>query len=177
MLAAVTAVNQQISSLARVLNSATVVGGLAVESRAAGPVIAAAALLRLSQPRRDEQHAVDELLGRCHGNPELLTARVIGQAAISGNELAQDVLRNACRTLGWAIAQVVTLVSPDVVVVGGGVSMIGEEWFLRPLRESVGRYVFPPLATAFQIVPAQLGQLVVVHGALALARMKLAHPT
>jgi len=33
----------------------------------------------------------------------------------------------------------------------------------------VQRYVFPPLADAYEIVPAALGELVVVHGAIALA--------
>ena len=79
--------------------------------------------------------------------------------------MAQHILLQSSRVLGWAIAQVITLVAPEVVVVGGGVSMIGEDWFFRPLREQVGHYVFPPLADTFRIVPAQLGQFVVLHGA------------
>jgi glucokinase len=49
--------------------------------------------------------------------------------------------------------------------------LIGDERFLQPLRIEVARYVFPPLADAYQIVPAALGESVVVHGALALAAM------
>jgi glucokinase len=56
-----------------------------------------------------------------------------------------------------------------VVVVGGGVSLAGEKVFFAPLRREVERYVFPPLLGAFEIVPAALGEEVVVHGALALA--------
>jgi glucokinase len=37
------------------------------------------------------------------------------------------------------------------------------------LRREVRRYVFPPLAGQYVIVPAALGEEVVVHGALALA--------
>jgi glucokinase len=37
------------------------------------------------------------------------------------------------------------------------------------LRQAVQRYVFPPLAEAYEIVPAALGEWVVVHGAIALA--------
>jgi glucokinase len=54
-------------------------------------------------------------------------------------------------------------------VIGGGVSLIGEELFFQPLRREVERQVFPPLAGSYEIVPAQLGELVVVHGALACA--------
>ena len=41
---------------------------------------------------------------------------------------------------------------------------------LVPLRQQVARYVFPPLAHSYSIVPAELGEEVVVHGALAMAR-------
>jgi glucokinase len=41
--------------------------------------------------------------------------------------------------------------------------------FFRPVREYVAQYVFPPLRDAYQIVPAELGEEVVLHGALALA--------
>jgi len=63
----------------------------------------------------------------------------------------------------------VTLLAPNVVVVGGGVSQLGEELFFAPLRQHVAGYVFPPLTDFYQILPATLGQQVVVHGALALA--------
>ena len=42
--------------------------------------------------------------------------------------------------------------------------------FFAPLRREVARYVFPPLAKSYAIVPAALGEEVVVHGALAVAR-------
>ena len=79
------------------------------------------------------------------------------------------MLGDACQVLGWAIAQTITLVAPEVIVVGGGVSLIGEQWFLSPIREEVARYVFPPLLESYRIVPAELGELAVVHGAIALA--------
>jgi len=72
-------------------------------------------------------------------------------------------------TLGWAIGQMVTLLSPHVVVIGGGVSLMGNELFFEPLRKQVRRYVFPPLADSVRIVPAELDEEVVVHGAVALA--------
>ena len=75
----------------------------------------------------------------------------------------------ACLTLGWAIAQVITLLAVEVVVVGGGVSLAAASVFLNPVRKYVGRYVFPPLQGSYEIVPAQLGEEVVVHGAVAMA--------
>jgi len=111
-----------------------------------------------------------DLLARCDHQPALLDTRLIAEAARDGNRLAQAALDRACRAFGWAVAQAVTLLAPNVVVVGGGVSLVGEQFWLQPLRRYVRRYVFPPLADRFQLVAAALGQEVVVHGALALAR-------
>jgi glucokinase len=138
-----------------------------IESAAAGPGIAAAAIHRLKEDA-DSPDARD-LRNRCDSKLEQLTAKHIGEAAVAGNILAREILRQSCQVLGWGIAQVVTLLAPNVVVVGGGVSLIGEDFFFTPLREEVRRFVFPPLADSYTLLPAQLGELVVVHGAIALA--------
>jgi glucokinase len=110
-----------------------------------------------------------DLLERAGGDSEQLTAKIVGQAAAEGNQIAIETIGHAAQVLGWAIAQVITLLAPEVIAVGGGVSLIGEQLFFAPLRKEVGRYVFPPLAESYQIVPAALGELAVVHGAVALA--------
>ncbi|HUG94369.1 MAG TPA: ROK family protein, partial [Planctomycetaceae bacterium] len=142
-----------------------------VEALAAGPAIEAAARRRMcDQPTKDlAAKDIDDLRGRTRGVVDHLTARAIAEAAASGNSLARSVLVEAARALGWAIAQVAAVVAPEVVVVGGGVSLADESVFLGPVREMAARYVFPPLAGSFSIVPAELGEEVVVHGALALA--------
>jgi len=167
-----------------------------VESVASGWGIAAAARARLADPaslpfgpladgesspepetvrqrlidreEADEEFAGD-LLQRCDGRAEKLSAAMVAAAAAEGNRLAAEVFDHACRTYGWAIAQMITLAAPDLVVIGGGVSLAGETLLLAPLRKYVDRYVFPPLKGSFQIVPSALGEEVVLHGALALA--------
>ncbi|REK15905.1 MAG: ROK family protein [Planctomycetota bacterium] len=124
---------------------------------------------RLVENEGAEAEYAADLRERCDGNLENLSARMVAQAAADGNEIARGVLAHACQVLGWAIAQALTLVSAEVVVVGGGVSLADESLFLAPLRTQVERYVFPPLAGTYEIVPAQLGEQVVVHGALAAA--------
>lgn len=116
----------------------------------------------------EEQDKLD-LLSRCGGDPEQVTAKLVAEAAADGNGLALHALGQAIHVLGWAIAQVIGLVAPSVVVIGGGVSLIGQPLFFEPLRRQVGRYVFPPLADSYRIVPAELGEEVVVQGALARA--------
>jgi len=167
-----------------------------VESEASGWAIAEAAQARLSEPyahplsplilnpkplgresvrqrlieceEADERFAA-ELLERCQGHVDRLTTKMIAQSAAEGNRLALGVFRHACQVLGWAVGQMITLLAPQVVVIGGGVSLVGDELFFAPLRSEVERYVFPPLRRSCPIVPAELGENVVVHGALAVA--------
>jgi len=122
----------------------------------------------IEREEADEKDAAD-LLERCEGQADRLTTKIVAQAALAGNRIARDVFNHACQAFGWGIAQMVTLVAPDIVVVGGGVSLVGDELLFIPLRNHVRRYVFPPLDGTFDIVPAQLGEEVVLHGALALA--------
>ncbi|MEO8495095.1 MAG: ROK family protein [Planctomycetota bacterium] len=140
-----------------------------VESYAAGPGIVAAAERLLDTS--DDETAKNEL--RHFKIESVVTAKRLADLASSGNSIAKSAVFQATCVLGWAIGQVITITAADVVVVGGGVSLIGEERFFQPLRREVARYVFPPLANAYRIVPAALGEEVVVHGAVALAKSSL----
>jgi glucokinase len=87
-----------------------------------------------------------------------------------GDAAAQAILNESWAYLAEAVCQVVALVCPARVVIGGGVSLVGEDVLFAPLRRMVAERVFRPFAGCFDIVPAALGEEVVVHGALALAR-------
>ncbi|MFM8250816.1 MAG: ROK family protein [Planctomycetota bacterium] len=126
-----------------------------VESLASGPGIAAAAVRR----------GLANL-------PEQFTAKQIAAAARAGQADARQVLDEAMQALGWAVAQMITLLAPQVIVLGGGVSLMGEDLFYEPVRRHVARYVFPPLLDSYQIVAPRWGEEVVVHGALALAALQ-----
>ena len=82
------------------------------------------------------------------------------------------IVDQGAEAIAEGICSVIALLCPRRVVIGGGVSMMGTSWFW-----SINRYVaergFPPFAGLTDIVPAALGEEVVVHGALALARKKL----
>ncbi|MFO0913661.1 MAG: ROK family protein [Pirellulales bacterium] len=104
-------------------------------------------------------------IGSTHAVAPWRTVERLSADARSGDAVAQRVWREANEVLGWAIAQVITLLAPDIVVVGGGVAQAGDDLFWDPLRREVARYVFPPLADSYQLAPAHLGANVVLHGA------------
>ena len=149
-----------------------------VTGQARHPLISAGAFashdVAVDWPRGDAREIAAEddtadLLSRCMGDVEQLTAKMIAQAATNGNRIALAALHQAHVALGWGIAQMITLLAPHVVVIGGGVSLMGDELFFEPLRRQVRRFVFPPLADSVRLVPAELDEEVVVHGAIALA--------
>ncbi|MCI0378596.1 MAG: ROK family protein [Gemmataceae bacterium] len=107
------------------------------------------------------------------GRPESVTAKHVAEAAKLGDPVAHWVLDAALGALAVGICQVIVLLCPRRFVIGGGVSLVGDELFFRPLRELVMNRVFQSFAGCYDIVPAALGEEVVVHGALALARKRL----
>jgi glucokinase len=109
--------------------------------------------------------------GWAWGDP--LTAQDVARAAEEGNMLACGILVGAWESLAEAISHVIALLCPRRIVIGGGVSLIGEKLLFEPLRGMVAQRVFSPFAGCYDIVPAALGEEVVVHGALALARRRL----
>ncbi len=102
-----------------------------------------------------------------------ITTKHVAQAAQRGNALAAAIVQDMRRYLADALCQVITLLCPRRFVIGGGVSLMGEQLLFEPLRKLVAERVFAPFAGCYDIVPAALGEEVVVHGALALARRRL----
>lgn len=122
-----------------------------------------------AEPHHDDEACAADLLRRCGGAPQRLTAAMVAKAATEGNRVAREIFERACRAFGWAVAQMITLLAPDVVVLGGGVSLAGEALVFGPVRRYIRQYVFAPLRHEFRLVPAELGEEVVLHGALAVA--------
>jgi glucokinase len=110
------------------------------------------------------------LLRLAGGDRQKITSKHVAEAAALGDSLAIEILGHARHVLADAISQVITLLCPRRIVIGGGVSLMGADLLFGPLRQLVAERVFAPFAGCYDIVPAQLGEEVVVHGALALAR-------
>lgn len=113
------------------------------------------------------------LVARAGGQANV-TAQTVGEMVTVGDPVSVRVLGTALDALADAICAAIVLVCPRRVVIGGGVSLIGERHFFEPLRERIAERVFAPFAGLTDVVPTALGEAVVVHGALALARCRLA---
>jgi len=123
---------------------------------------------------RAYEHTKDSVLWQyCEYDPKKLTAKEIARGAVAGDFISKMILEAAICAISDAIDQMISLLCPRLIVIGGGVSLMGEEQLFEPLRNRVAERVFKPFADCYDIVPAALGEEVVIHGALALARKSL----
>jgi glucokinase len=95
-----------------------------------------------------------------------LSAEAVSRAAAQGDPAAVAVLDEAASMLGAWLGGMVNLLDPDIIVVGGGVSQIGEPLFSR-LRQAMLAYTINQFAGETPIVPAALGANVGILGAAA----------
>lgn len=103
--------------------------------------------------------------------PGEITTEIVAQAArLYPRGEAARILGTAALAMGRALAFAVTLLAPRRIILGGGVALIEDALWLEPIRHALDERVFPPFRGAYDVVPAALGEDVVVHGALALAR-------
>ncbi|MEW6515954.1 MAG: ROK family protein [candidate division FCPU426 bacterium] len=106
----------------------------------------------------------------CGGDPRSVTAKKVFEAARSGDPGARDIIRRTGVYLGIAVANVINLLNPELVIIGGGVSQAGEE-LLRHVRLESQRRVLNDLGRCARIVSAKLGDRAGVFGAARLAMM------
>ena len=132
-----------------------------VERLASGTGIVRQATRRI---HAGEASRIVDLVGH---NLEAINVEVIEKAANDGDALANAVIDEACHTLGLAITSFLHAFNPSIVVIGGGVSNMGERLF-EPIRAVVQQHVMYPYYIC-PIVPAHFGGDVGLLGALALA--------
>jgi glucokinase len=84
--------------------------------------------------------------------------------------VAVKVIDDAARAVGAAIASVVNLLSPECVVIGGGVTEALKESFTERVWEFALRGILPKAADGMKFVPAALGDFAGITGCAAYAK-------
>jgi len=98
---------------------------------------------------------------------------VLLKAYRSGDGLVRDVLAESARYLGIGIANLVTLLGPDTVVIGGGVYEALGRNLLPLVKAAAKKAVWPPASYKdTRIVLSALGDDAVALGALAYAHQR-----
>ena len=99
-----------------------------------------------------------------------VAAEDVAQATREGDKLAREVFFHAADTLGLAVVNLIHLFSPEIVVLGGGVTRAGELLF-EPVRARIAHDAMRATIASVRVCPSRLGDDVGLVGALTLARM------
>ncbi len=134
-----------------------------VEVMACGRAIGREARARLQA----EPNAGLGLRALVGGDLDAVTGERVARAANQGDALAQSVIDGAARAFGRGIGTAITLMNPERVVVGGGVSKSGNRW-LSLVRAAAQENSLPQMSV--DIVTAALGDDAPLWGAVALAQ-------
>lgn len=98
-----------------------------------------------------------------------MRSRALREAIEEGDDCIAEILEEAARQLGGAIASVVNLLAPDVVVLGGGLVEAMPKLFLKGVREAIARESMGAIAQHVTVAAAKLGDNATIMGAAALA--------
>ncbi|MBM3889527.1 MAG: ROK family protein, partial [Verrucomicrobia bacterium] len=98
-----------------------------------------------------------------------IRSRTLAQAIKAGDTAVEDIVHHAAKQLGVAIASVVNLLAPDVIVLGGGLIEAMADYFLDEVRDAVEKQAMKPFRKSVKVVAAKLGDDAGAMGAAALA--------
>jgi glucokinase len=102
-----------------------------------------------------------------------ISGKVVTDAALAGDEVALEVVAEAGRQLGVALASLVNIFDPDVVVIGGGVAAGAGDLLVDPAREEMRQRALPPMNNT-PVALAELGADAGMIGAAQMVREELA---
>lgn len=125
----------------------------------------------LSLARRQLERGLAPRLASLLHSEEVLTPRLISEAALAGDPGALAVWEETGHWLGLALAGVVNLLNPERIVIGGGVAQAGS-LLLEPISRAIRLHAFARPAEAVRLVPAQLGAQAGMIGSAVLAQQK-----
>jgi predicted NBD/HSP70 family sugar kinase len=134
-----------------------------LEALAAGPAIARQAMEALEEGR-------DSTLGQPWREKGTLTAAEVGRHALQGDSLAHSLIVRAGNAIGSHLASLVHAFNPARIVIGGGVSQVGEPLFQAIRKTLADEVMHPAYLRSLQVLPASLGDDAGLVGACVLAR-------
>jgi glucokinase len=101
------------------------------------------------------------------GDWEGLTMKHLASAANRGDSFSRGIIEDAGTRLGIWLGSIVSLLDPDIIVIGGGAAKVGEPLF-EAIRAELPRRTINPFAAETPVVRAKLEEDVGIFGAAAL---------
>jgi glucokinase len=101
-----------------------------LEEEAAGPDMAAQARARIQAGEPSQMTTI------ANGDVSAITGSIVGRAAQEGDPLALEIVRRSGKLVGLGIVTLLHLFNPQIIVIGGGVSKLGDLIF-DPMRAAI----------------------------------------
>lgn len=133
-----------------------------IEVLAAGPAIGARARAKVSESAR---HST--ILDLADGRVEAVTSELVGRAYAAGDSLAEEILRETVDLLTTWLGNIVDLLDPDVLVMGGGVAAMLQPFF-GEIKERLPDWCVNPNASKIPLLMAHYGADAGIAGGAAL---------
>ncbi|HEY9907533.1 MAG TPA: ROK family protein [Thermosynechococcaceae cyanobacterium] len=111
-----------------------------------------------------EQYASVQAIRRRTG----LEPEILGERAIAGDPQALEFWEHYGRDLGVGLASLIYVLTPEAIVIGGGISA-SAEFFLPTVQATIEQRVLPSSRFGLQLLPAELGNRAGMVGAARLA--------
>ena len=94
-----------------------------------------------------------------------MRSSTLAAAIKDGDKLVEQIVVRAARLIGVVVGDVVNLLAPDTVVLGGGLVEAMPDLFVNNVEEAARNRAAPPFAKSFKVVAAKLQDEAVVRGA------------
>lgn len=112
------------------------------------------------------------IIDKLRGNIEKLNGKLIFQAAKEGDPLANKAVNRMAKYLAVGIMNIVSIIDPEIFVLGGGISKAGD-FLLNKIKEEVSRIKYYEGLPIGNIVLAKLGNEAGIIGAAILGKLNL----
>jgi glucokinase len=116
--------------------------------------------------------SLEECIGNCtiekRSRGRFTSTHELLSACESGDVAAYDIWIKSVRQLGVGIASISNILSPEVIILGGGITEAGDDLFV-PLNAFVNQYEWQPGGAKVKIVKAEYGDLAGAIGAACFA--------
>jgi glucokinase len=99
-----------------------------------------------------------------------IRSKTLRESIANGDSRIEEIVRNAARQIGIAIGNLVNLLLPDKIILGGGLVEAMPDLFVRPALTAARKRAMPAFTDSFEITAATLGDDSGVMGAAAWAQ-------
>lgn len=124
---------------------------------------------------REAKNAIEnnesEILKELYKENNEINTYLVAQAAEKGDKKAFEIITQAAEWVGIGLSGVVNLINPEIIIIGGGVSLAGEIIF-NPIKNEIKKRSLKIPGEFVKVVPANLGDFAGMIGASALTEYK-----